>query len=607
MSIPLTEKFKEIVIFDGAMGTEIYKHHFFVNTCFDALNLSAPDVIRSIHGAYADAGADVMTTNTFGANRARLSGFGLAESLEAINRAGVELARECAGTEKLVAGSVGPVFDLVQKDDDPFAHCVELLKEQALILADAGVDFILFETFATLTGVKAALKAAESLNTPYMLSITVDRNGDSAKGEPLDLMLKAVHEAKVQPVALGLNCGEGPEGMLSALERMITMTQLPIVVQPNAGLPKQVDGRLIYMTSPEYFATYAIRYTNLGAKGIGGCCGTTPEHIREIANTVRPLKHSEQTGSIYAVTETNIAEKEPIPLAERSALGAKLVKGEWVQSVEITPPRGFDLTSTIQKAIQCKEAGIDIINLPDGPRASSRLSPIITALEIKRQAGIEPMLHCCCRDKNLIGMQADLLGCAAVGINNILFITGDPPKLGDYPFATAVFDVDAIGIVKIQNRLNHGIDLGGKPMDQVTSTLIAVGTDPNALDLEREIRRLHEKIEGGAEFVITQPVFDPDALKRFLEKANINVPVMAGVWPLASLRNAEFMKNEVPGVVVPDSIMERMARGESKEEQRAAGIEIARETLAAIRGIVQGVQVSAPFGNVDTALSVVKS
>lgn len=601
----LTEKLKHgIVIFDGAIGTEIYKHHFFINACFDNLCLTAPDVITKIHQSYAAAGADVMTTNTFGANRARLATFGLVESIEAINRAGVQLARAAGGEEVLIAGSVGPVFDLVQSQADPLGESVKILREQADILAEAGADFILFETFATCNGVTAAVKTAETLTIPYMVSITVDRNGDSAKGEPLVRMIQPLLDAKVPPAAVGLNCGEGPEGMLSALEKLMPMTTFPVIVQPNAGLPKQIDGRLIYMASPEYFATYAIRYANLGARGVGGCCGTGPDHIREIAQSVRPLKKSEYQGLIYDVGVTDVPEKEPVPLDEKSKFSAKLARGEWVTSVEITPPRGFDLSSTVQKAVQCREAGVDAINLPDGPRASSRLSPIVTALEIQRQAKIETVLHCCCRDKNLIGMQADLLGCAAEGIHNILFITGDPPKLGDYPFATAVFDVDSIGIVKIQHRLNRGLDLGGKPFDFPTRTLIGVGADPNAIDMTREIRRLHEKIDAGAEFLMTQPVFDPDALARFLDLANISIPVVAGIWPLASLRNAEFMKNEVPGVVVPDIIMERMCQAQSKEDQRSTGIAIAREAASAIRGIVQGIQVSAPFGNVDTALAV---
>lgn len=596
-----------ILIFDGAMGTELYKRHFFVNTSFDQLCLTAPHIIKEIHQSYVDAGAEVLTTNTFGANRARLVKYGLNDQLKKINIAAATLAREVIGPDGLVAGDVAPVSELVMDHEKPMPEAVSILSEQVEALIQGGVDFILFETFATLFGIDSALEVMQKLPPfPYLLSMTLDRNAETVKGEPFALILEHIHKHANQPVALGINCGEGPEGMLSALEKMLPMTHFPIIVQPNAGMPKKVDGRLIYMASPEYFATYGIRYANLGAAGVGGCCGTTPEHILELARAVKPLTRSYVQGHLTATVTENIKEFEPIPMQEKSKLGAKLAKGEWVTSIEMTPPRGFDLTSTIQKAIQCKDAGIDALNLPDGPRASSRLSPIVTAIEIQEKAGIEPVLHVCCRDKNLIGMQTDLLGCAAKKINNILFITGDPPKLGDYPFASAVFDVDSIGMVKIQNRLNRGIDIGGKSIEAPMSTLIGVGTDPNALDLPREIRRLKEKIESGAEFIITQPVFDPDALMKFLDMAQPTIPVIAGIWPLASLRNAEFMKNEVPGVVVPDFVIEQMAQAQTKDEQRMTGIAIARDAIARIRHCVQGVQVSAPFGNVDTAIMVIK-
>ncbi len=608
MNSKLQNKLAEgILIFDGAMGTELYKRHFFVNTCFDHLCMTSPAIVKEIHQSYVDAGADVLTTNTFGANRARLAKYGLGDHVAQINAAAVALAREVIGEEGLVAGDIGPVSDLVQNHENPMVEAVELLSEQVQALADAKVDFILFETFATLFGIQSALETmAKFPNIPYMLSMTLDRNGDTVKGEPLSTILKNINEAKAKPCILGVNCGEGPEGMLSAVEKLIPQTELPVIVQPNAGLPKHVDGRLMYMASPEYFSTYAIRFVTLGAAGVGGCCGTGPEHIAEMVRSVKPLAKSFTHHDVEVKVSDDVKMFDPIPLIQKSKWGEKLAKGEWVTSIEITPPRGFDLSSTIQKAIQCREAGIDALNLPDGPRASSRLSPIVTAIEIQEKAGIEAVLHVCCRDKNLIGMQADLLGCAAKNIHNILFITGDPPKLGDYPFASAVFDVDSIGMVKIQRRLNQGLDIGGKSIERPMQTVIGVGTDPNAIDMDRELRRLKEKIESGAEFIITQPVFDADALIQFLEKAKVTIPVVAGIWPLASMRNAEFMRNEVPGVIVPDFVMERMAKAQTKEEQRMVGIEIAREAIEKIRPYVQGIQVSAPFGNVDTAIMVAK-
>ena len=344
----------------------------------------------------------------------------------------------------------------------------------------------------------------------------------------------------------------------------------------------------------------------LGAAAIGGCCGITPAHIRELARTIKPLMRAEkQELPKVEIVECDL--KEPVPLAEKSSLGAKLAAGKFVTSVEITPPRGFDLASTVAGARKCKEAGIDAVNLPDGPRASARISPFAAAVAIQQQVGIETVLHCCCRDKSVIGLQADLLGCAGMGINNILFITGDPPKLGDYPFSSGVFDVDSIGLVKIQSRMNRGIDLGGKSISAPTRAVIGVGADPSAIDLEREYRRTCEKVEAGAEFIITQPVFAIETLFAFLDRiAHLKTPLIAGIWPLVSYRNAEFMKTEVPGVVVPDAVMKRMAAAGTKEEQREAGLEIARESIAAIRDRVQGIQVSAPFGNVDLALRVLK-
>ncbi|OGV50153.1 MAG: bifunctional homocysteine S-methyltransferase/methylenetetrahydrofolate reductase [Lentisphaerae bacterium GWF2_52_8] len=596
---------RQIVIFDGAMGTEIYRHNFFVNNSFEGLCLSSPDTISEIHKSYVDAGANVLTTNTYSANFNKLARFGLGEKLCEINEAAVLLARKAAGENVLVAASVGPVGELSIELEDYRGKSVAMLAEQIAVLEKAGADFIIFETLSSVQDTEFACAAISSgSNLPYVLSFSLDRNAETAKGETLGALLNVCAGAARPPTALGLNCGEGPEGMLNTLELLRSQVDYPIIVQPNAGVPKNVDGRMIYMSSPEYLTTYALRYVNLGARGVGGCCGTGPEHIRDMARSVRPFAKSEFSSSIK-IKEPELPLKEPMPMAEKSAFAAKLAKREWVTSVEIVPPRGYQLAQTIEKARQCKAAGVDAINLPDGPRASSRISPLITALKMQEEAGIEAVLHICCRDKNLIGMQADLLGCAAVGIRNILFITGDPPKLGDYPFASAVFDVDSIGMARIQDRMNRGVDVGGKPIDPPTCALIGVGADPNAVDMQRELRRLREKAEAGAEFIITQPVFAVEPLLRFLDEIeDLKMPVLAGIWPLASYSNAEFMKNEVPGVIVPDEVMRRMAQASGKEAQRQEGIKIAKESVAQLRGKICGVQVSAPFGNVATALAV---
>ncbi len=603
MNNPLKEKLAEsLVIFDGAIGTEIYRRNFFVNASYEQLNLTAPAVISEIHKSYLDAGAEVLTTNTFNANARRLGKFGLSDQTAAINRAGVRLAREAADGAALVAASIGPVGEPESASDT--RSRVELLAEQ--IAALDGADFVIFESLRTAIDVAAALEAVRRFpELVYVLSFAVDRHASQHSGEDLDEFLKLVRtHPGPAPAALGLNCGGGPESTLGELELLAGKTALPVIVQPNAGSPKGVDGRMIYMTSSEYFSTYARRYAQLGAAGIGGCCGITPAHIAELARSIKPLAKAEKR-RIPPVELTEQSLPEPVPVAERSALGRKLAEGHFIRTVEITPPRGFDLGSTLAGAKLCREAGIDAVNLPDGPRASARISTLVTAMAIQREIGIETILHCCCRDRSLIGLQSELLGCAGAGVNNILFITGDPPKLGDYPFSSGVFDVDSVGLAGIQNRMNRGIDLGGKPLNAPTRALIGVGADPSAIDPEREYRRACMKAEAGADFILTQPVFAVESLFRFMDRiAHLHLPVIAGIWPLTSLRNAEFMRTEVPGVVVPDSVMERMAAAETREAQRETGIAIARESVAAIRGRVRGVQVSAPFGNVGIALQV---
>ncbi len=607
MQNKLKEKLRHnIVIFDGAIGTEIYKRNFFINVSYEGLCLTNPDVVKDIHKSYFEAGADVFTTNTYGANSNLLSKFGLAEKVKEINTTAVQFARECGDEKTLIAGSVGPVGKMPYKNETTEQKRLEILKEQVEILIDSGVDFILFETLFSLTDVERVMSVINQVREiPFVVSLKVDRNGESAKGEPFKVLLQPIKNSIKKPTALGLNCGDGAESLLHALEKFMPRVNYPVIVQPNAGIPKQVDGRLLYMTNPEYLTTYALRYVNLGARAIGGCCGTGPDHIRDMARSVRPMSVSEYSKQVsLSIPEEHL--QEAVPMEKKSIFAAKLAKSEWVATVEIVPPRGYNLEKTIEKAKKCKEAGVDAINIPDGPRASSRISPIITAEQILRKAGIEPILHFCCRDKNLIGMQADILGCAAAGIKNILYVTGDPPKLGDYPFASAVFDVDSIGVVRIQDKLNRGVDLGGKAINQPTQTLIGVGADPNSLDMKREIRRTFEKAEAGAEYIITQPVFETAPLFKFLEKINkLNIPVIAGIWPLASYRNAEFMKNEVPGVIVPDDVMERMSKADTKQAQKEEGIRIARESVAKIREYVSGIQVSAPFGNVGTAIEVI--
>lgn len=606
----LAERMKNgVTVFDGATGTELYKKNFFVNTSYESLCLTHPDAVRAIHTAYRDAGAEVITTNTYGANFNKLNKFGLGEKVAEINRAGVALARKAAGPDLLVAGDVGPLGELPPGVEYDIAQCSAILQEQVAVLAAESCDFILFETLSTRMDVEVMLHTIDalSLTKPYVASCKLDEQGNMTDGTSVADVLELLNAAPVQPSAFGINCGIGPEPMLQAVELVMGLSPYPVIVQPNAGAPKKVDGRMISMCSPEYFATYGMRYVTLGAKGVGGCCGTMPDDIANLARWVHPMVKTLTTKNIFS-EKTEATELEEVPAAERSTFAEKLMSGKWVTNVEIVPPQGYCLEQTIEKAKICRDAGFDAINIPDGPRASSRLSTLVTAYQIQQLAGIEAILHQCCRDKNLIGMQAELLGCAQLNVNNILFITGDPPKLGAYPFASGVFDLDSIGMIKLQKRLNRGLDVAGKSIGTVTKAFIGAGADPNAIDMEREIRRTREKIQSGAQFIITQPVFDVEPLLRFMDAVPelADTPLIAGIWPLASLRNAEFMKAEVPGVVVPDSIMERMGAASTKEDQRQTGIAIAREAIDAIRDRVAGVQVSAPFGNVNTAIAVAR-
>jgi methionine synthase I (cobalamin-dependent)/5,10-methylenetetrahydrofolate reductase len=601
---------QRVLLGDGAMGTMLYQRGVFLNRCFDELNLTDPSLVKKIHSSYAEAGVDFVETNTFGANRLKLSKFGLAAQVEPINRAGVRLAREAVKDTVLVAGSMGPLGgELMGRDAIATRQARQVFEEQGKALVQAGVDLLILETFSSTQELLIAISAVSGLgDLPIIAQMTVGENHETIYGERADHAIAKIAQEKAV-AAVGLNCSVGPSGMLSSLELIRRVTDKPIAVQPNAGMPRQVEGRQLYMCTPEYMAEYAKRFYEMGARIIGGCCGTTADHSREIVRTVRSISKASRQSTVPAVVEVRPAAKtilrEPQPLETRSRFGAKLAAGRPVTMVEITPPRGVDVAAVVGKARQCAQAGVDAINIPDGPRASSRLSPLVTAVRIQEGAGIEAILHFCCRDRNLIGMQSDILGASAIGVRNLLIITGDPPKLGEYPSATGVFDMDSIALTTVVRNLNRGVDIGGNGVDPPTALVIGVGANPVAADLEREIERFRQKVLAGAEFAITQPVFDPDCLFRFLDATEgSRIPTIAGIWPFTSFKNAEFMANEVPGVVVPEALLARMSKATTKEHGQALGTEIAQELVARIRDRVAGFAVSAPFGNVGTALAV---
>ncbi len=601
---------QRVLIGDGAMGTMLYQKGVFLNRCFDELNLTDAALVAAVHRSYVEAGSDLIETNTFGANHVKLSKFGLANEVERINEAGVRIAREAAQGTVLVAGAIGPLgSQLTEHGPMGRPEARRVFRQQAAALIHAGVDLLILETFSNTDELLTAIEAVADLSDIAILAqMTVNDQNETVYGERIDLSLARI-AAVEQVAAVGLNCSVGPSGMLSSLELVRTVTNKPIAVQPNAGMPRSVEGRQLYMSTPEYMAEYAKRFYEKGARIIGGCCGTTPDHIREIARAVRAVDRASRRAKAVmpavAVETKRAVLAEAKPLGAKSRFGAKLASGQEVTTIEITPPRGIDMTAVLKKVKVCADAGIDAINIPDGPRASSRLSPMVTAVRIQQETEIEAILHFCCRDRNLIGMQSDILGASAIGLRNLLVITGDPPKLGEYPNATGVFDMDSIALTSVVHNLNRGVDIGGNRIDPPTALAIGVGANPVAADMEREIERFRQKVLAGAEFGITQPVFDTDSLFRFLDAIDaFRIPIVAGIWPFTSFKNAEFMANEVPGVVVPGGLLDRMSAAQTKEEGRKLGIEIARELVAALRGRVAGFAVSAPFGSVETALAV---
>ncbi|MCX7973625.1 MAG: bifunctional homocysteine S-methyltransferase/methylenetetrahydrofolate reductase [Candidatus Aminicenantes bacterium] len=602
---------ERVILADGAMGTMLYNKGIYLNLCFDEVNLTNPDLVRSIHREYIQAGAEIIETNTFGANRFKLKKYGLEDKVREINLAGVAIARQEAGSKVWVAGSIGPLGVKIEPwGSTSIEEAEEAFREQAAALLAGGVDLFILETFSDINEIHQAIKAIQK-EAPEVLIIaqmTIEEDGNSLYGTTPEVFTRKLEEWGAH--IIGVNCSVGPAAMLQCIERMARVTAKPLSAMPNAGIPRNVEGRNIYLCSPDYLAEYARRFILNGVRLLGGCCGTTPAHIRAIRGAIRSLQPAHRPIIFIKEEVEEAKETMPKPMAEKSALGQKLSEGKFVVSVEIVPPRGCDPTSALEIARQLKDKGVDCVNIPDGPRASARMSSMALAFLIQAQAGLEVILHYTCRDRNLLGIQSDLLGIHAHGIRNLLLITGDPPKLGDYPDATAVFDVDSIGLTKVVNSLNRGLDIGRRRLPQPTSFLIGVGVNPGAINIDYEMSRFHWKVEAGAEFAITQPVFDIQLLENFLRRAEpYKLPIIAGVWPLASLRNAEFMHNEVPGARVPEEIMGRMRRAQevSPERAREEGIAIAQEIVSQIKNLVQGIQISPPLGRYEAALQVLEA
>ena len=601
-----------VYVFDGAIGTRFYDKGVFINRSYDELNLTAPDLVREVHEEYVRAGADIIETNSFGATRHKLKQYGLETKIHEINLAAARIARQAAGEENFVAGAIGPL-DLRIEPYGPtsFDEAKEMFAEQIKPLLEGGVDLFVLETFSDLSEIQQAIRAIKELcDLPIVAQITIQTDGKTVFGATSEVFTKRLDEWGAD--VIGLNCGVGPTHVLSGLEEMRKFTVKKLSAQPNAGLPRDVQGRQFYMSSPEYMSKFAKRFIKAGAKFVGGCCGTTPKHIKLMADSVRAIspraaKASVKTEAAKVSENKQILEVEPVSPLVRSNWSRKVALGEFVTSVEVLPPKGVSADKTLQSIALLKDAGVDAVNIPDGPRAQTRMSAQATAILVEQNLGIEAVLHYCCRDRNLLGMMSDLLGAAALGLHNLLIITGDPPKMGPYPDATAVFDIDSIGLTNMVNKLNHGLDLGNNPIGEPTAFSIGVGVNPGAINLEEEIRRFEWKVEAGAEYAITQPVYDTEQFREFMDKiTHVRIPIIAGIFPFVSSRNAEFMHNEVPGVRVTPEILERMRKASdvSKEHAKEEGLQIARESLLEVRDLISGVQVSAPFGNVKYALQV---
>jgi homocysteine S-methyltransferase len=581
----------------------LYGKGVYINRCYDEVNLSAPDLVREVHREYVRAGAEFIETNTFGANPVKLGKHGLDDRTEEINRKAAEIAREVAGSAVFVGGAIGPLGIRIEPwGPTSVEEARALFRRQAQGLLEGGIDAFLLETFGDLSEAHAAMQAAREVapDLPLLVQMTVDRSGQGLYGTTPEQFGSRLDQWGAD--VIGVNCSVGPSAMLQALEKLHQVTNKPLSVQPNAGPPRLVDGRTMFLCSPDYLEKYARRFVDAGARLLGGCCGTTPAHIRALAKAV---KRSRATLRVPATAAHAVQRPEaepgvePLPLAERSPLGRALAEGTRPLLAELVPPRGCDPSKVLEKAAALKELGVTGINIPDGARASARMGHLALGALMRREVDVPPVLHYCCRDRNMLGMQADLLGAAALGIRDLILITGDPPILGDYPDATAVFDVDAIGLTNIVSRLNHGLDMGGNPIGGSTNFVIGVGLNPTSTDLAREVERYRWKVEAGAEYAVTQPVFDVEALDRFLDLlGEPRIPILAGIWPLVSLRNAEFLNTEVPGCKVADSVMARMAAAGDAEGQRRVGLDVALEMITAVRDRVEGLQVSVPLGRV---------
>lgn len=611
MSRDFREALREgVILADGAMGTELYRRGVFINRCYDELNLGRPELVSSVHADYVAAGADVVTTNTYGAHRLRLVRHGLEDRLEQINREAVRLAREAAGEDRFVAGSVGPMplplrpAGPLKPEDARAAYA-----EQVGVLVDAGVDLIVLETFQQLRQLETAIGGLRDVapHIPVVASFAFKPVRHYFKGPTPEDVAAAACNWDID--VLGTNCLNGPAKMVDLVERLAGACDLPLSAMPNAGTPEMVDGRSLYLASPEYMAEYGRRFVHHGVRVVGGCCGTTPDMTREMHTYLQSVEPERRARKVQVAVKRKVEVIEPTPVAERSRWGARLGT-EFAVSVELDAPRGLSPERALRGAKLLAEHGVSAVNIPDGPRATARMSALALARRVLDEVDIDVIVHVCGRDRNVLGLQMDLLGAHVLGVRNLLLVTGDPPKMGNYPDATAVFDLDSVGLIRGVTNLNRGVDLGGDAIGESTDFVLGCGCNPGSENLDHEVEKFRRKVEAGAEFAFAQPAYEPDLIERFVARVRpfSNIPIFVGVLPLASSRNAEFLHTEVPGMQVPAGIRARMANAGGRDAQRAEGVRIAGETLHHARDLegIEGAYIFPPFGRYSAVLDVVK-
>ena len=609
-------------LFDGGLGTELYERGFYINRPFEELNLSAPADVMAVHADYLKAGAQFLTLNTFAASRTQLKEFDLDSKLPEIVEAALRIGNEARVDSKAkLAFSMGPLGVLVEplgsfgldKARDEFAHVAELASRNAKSNPSThGFDLYVFETFTNLSELEAAIDGVRRVDRdrPILASISV-------KSSQKDLIAKFAERigGRADVEALGLNCSEGPADLYVTLKILRALTDKAIVVQPNAGTPRHLNGRYFYMTSTDYMAKYAKRFIEAGATGVGGCCGTGPDHIEAMALALKMTTVQAAAtvrASLGDSPETREIEAKRLALSERpaSSVGHALTRGEKIFTIELIPPKGTDTTKFFEHVRLLSDAGVKHINIPDGARAMTRVGSLHLATLVQRetQGKIHPIPHFTTRDRNLIALQSDLLGAAVNGLGDILIVTGDPPKLGNNRDASAVYDIDSIGLTYLLDSLNRGVTPHGETLGSRTGFGIGVAANPTAINLEVEAKRFGYKVESGADYAFTQPIFDPESFLRWRDRIGKNyIPHIVGIWPLISMRNAEFMANEVPGVSVPDWVLAEMEKSEDNaDESVKRGIEIAVGVMERLAKECEGFCVSAPAGRAGVALESLK-